>query len=131
MTFEELKGYWLFEKDFRLLNRFGLLRMSWSVSCPSVDIRSQIGWAHAWCVANPKKAPKKDYARFLNTWMVNEQKKATSPIKAPGWHTSLGREPVKRQLEYEKTYKEEMTFEEMQQIRQQNLGDKHKGVSNG
>ena len=32
-------------------------------------VMRQIQWAHAWCNANPRKAPKKDPVRFLGNWM--------------------------------------------------------------
>lgn len=37
-------------------------------------IIKQIPIAYAWCVANKEKAPKKNYARFLNVWMGNAKK---------------------------------------------------------
>ena len=35
----------------------------------TVAIMRQIPIAHAWCNANPKKAPKRDPVRFLHNWM--------------------------------------------------------------
>ena len=32
-------------------------------------ILKQIQWAHAWCQANPERAPKKKPVRFLHNWM--------------------------------------------------------------
>lgn len=118
--FEELAGLWLFEKNGTLLKRFGFLLMAWRMSCPDVNIRSQLGWAHAWCVANPKKAPKKDFARFLNYWMQGEQKKALSPIRAP----IMTKAALDRQKEFEQNHQDDMTFEEMQEIRRRNMADK-------
>lgn len=115
--FDEIKGMWLFERNPTLLKRFGFLLMAWRMSCPNVNIRSQLGWAHAWCVANPKKAPKKDYARFLNTWMQGEQKKSQGPIKLP----APTQEALKRQKEFEEGYQQDMTFAEMQEIRRKNM----------
>lgn len=36
---------------------------------PEAAILRQIPFAHAWCNANPTKAPKKDPVRFLNNWL--------------------------------------------------------------
>jgi len=36
---------------------------------PGVDFAREILRAEAWMVANPQKAPKKDFARFLHNWL--------------------------------------------------------------
>jgi hypothetical protein len=41
---------------------------SWSEAYPSVDLHLAIRRASAWCLSNPGKRPKKDFARFLNGW---------------------------------------------------------------
>lgn len=69
-----LDGLKLFEKDFRLRGKIETLMEEWKRACPSVDIGSQVGWAHYWLVANPKKM-KKDLIKFLSNWMKNEEQR--------------------------------------------------------
>lgn len=45
-----------------------ILMASWSESHPHVDLQAAIRKASSWCLANPGKRPKKDFARFLNGW---------------------------------------------------------------
>lgn len=53
--------------------RFQILKLipEWvaAYETTEAEILRQIGWAHAWCNANPRKAPKKDPVRFLWNWM--------------------------------------------------------------
>lgn len=77
-----LKGMPLFENDANLNKRIGFLRASWTFSYPDVDLRKEIGWAHAWLIANQKRM-KKDFPRFLNNWLRSAQDRAGSPIKPP------------------------------------------------
>ena len=44
---------------------------SWSESYPAVNLRMSIRRASSWCMSNPGKRPKKDFARFLNAWFRN------------------------------------------------------------
>ena len=46
-----------------------VMRHAWANAYPGVDISREVGKAYAWCVSNPSRAPKKDYARFLNAWL--------------------------------------------------------------
>ena len=46
----------------------------WSRTYPACDVNAEILKASAWQSANPKKL-KKDYKRFLNTWMANCQER--------------------------------------------------------
>lgn len=119
--FDELKGLFLWDNHGPLLKRFGFLLMAWRQSCPDVNIRSQLGWAHAWCVANPKKAPKKDIPRFLNNWMQSEQKKAGSPIRMPERSLSA----LERQKQFEASHVDDMSPEEMAEIRRKNMEANH------
>jgi hypothetical protein len=46
----------------------GLL-VAWAKAYPAVDVEAEIKRAFAWTVANPSKAPRKNFARFLNGWV--------------------------------------------------------------
>jgi hypothetical protein len=81
-----------------------------SYEVPREAIIRQIGLAYAWAQSNKKRAPKKQVTRFLNNWMRLAQK-----------HGNL----VKEHKNYEeKVVQEDMTFEEMQEIRRKNLGNR-------
>ena len=45
------------------------IRKSWAIAFPGIDIDREAAKAFAWCQNNPSKAPKKDYGRFLNSWL--------------------------------------------------------------
>ena len=45
------------------------VKQAWTTAYPGIDIIREIGKAFAWCVSNPSRAPKKDYGRFLNSWL--------------------------------------------------------------
>ena len=70
-------------------------------------IERQISIAHAWCNANPKKAPKKDPVRFLHNWMRIAKK--------------MGNLVTKRSSYQESKSNEDMSFEEMVAIRKSNM----------
>lgn len=75
----------------------------------SAAILRQIPIAHAWCNANPKRAPKHDVARFLYNWMGIAKRKGTLVVK----------EPDRR---YKETLPEpDMTAEDLREIRRQNF----------
>lgn len=105
--------------DFSLLPRFrngqarifSLLR-EWAVAykVPEAAIEDQIRTAHAWCNANPRKAPKKDAVRFLFNWMGKANK-----------YGNLG--SSRHENYHEPETKEDMTFEELIEIRKKNLGE--------
>jgi hypothetical protein len=42
---------------------------AWEKAYPGVDVNREAAKAFAWCLANPRKAPKKNYDRFLNAWL--------------------------------------------------------------
>lgn len=64
-----LDGLKKFEKDMRLKLEIEDLARAWRELYPRLDIRKQLVSANAWCISNPKKAPKYQNARFLNSWM--------------------------------------------------------------
>ena len=55
------------------------IRKTWANAYPGLDISSEVGKAYAWCVSNPSRAPKKDYARFLNAWLSRCKPPDTPP----------------------------------------------------
>lgn len=76
---------------------------------PREAIIRQLSWAHGWCLSNPKRAPKKDIVRFLFNWMRLAKKMGnlvTEKVVAP---RPQDEEP-------------DMSFEEMVEIRKQNMG---------
>lgn len=72
-------------------------------------IERQIPIAHAWCNANPKRAPRRDPVRFLYNWM-RIAKKAGNLVS---------HEPDRRYRE--EIPQDDMTVEEMVKIRQRNM----------
>lgn len=63
---EDLKAL---NKEFGLRLEINDLARNWKEAYPTLNIREQLILANTWCVTNPKKAPKKNVGRFLNTWM--------------------------------------------------------------
>ena len=49
-------------------------------------IMKQIEWAHVWCDANPKRAPKKDPIRFLGNWMRIARQMGTLVRRKPAFY---------------------------------------------
>lgn len=90
---------------------------------PNEAIIQQLYIAHAWCDSNPKKAPKKQIARFLWSWMGQAKRYNNLVVKKREGPKPAQPEP-----------KEDMTFEEMQEIRRRNmpqrgtLASEHKGA---
>lgn len=50
---------------------------AWAAAYGAVDIEQELKKAAAWVVSNPSLAPKSQYGRFFNTWLVKEQNKAS------------------------------------------------------
>ena len=46
---------------------------NWVKAYPAVSVEREIDAAGAWLMANPKKAPRSNYARFLNGWLKRTQ----------------------------------------------------------
>lgn len=46
---------------------------AWVAAYGAVDIEAELKRAAAWIVSNPTVAPRKDYGRFLNSWMSKTQ----------------------------------------------------------
>ena len=63
-----------FSKDDKLMKRIVFLEMEWKRAYPNVDLDKQASWAHAWLVTHPEKKYK-DFARFLNNWFKNSEKR--------------------------------------------------------
>jgi hypothetical protein len=76
---------------------------------PEEAIVSQIYIAHAWADSNPKKAPKKNMTRYLDSWMKQAKRYGNLKV-APA-------KPVPRAPDPEG----DMTVEEMREIRRQNF----------
>lgn len=70
----------------------------------------QIPIAHAWIDSNPRKGPKRDIIRFLFNWLTKAQKFGNLVAE------------VKVNAYKEKPTNEDMTVEEMQEIRRRNMG---------
>lgn len=72
---EILKPFEFFAKNKPLNEKFPKLYTHWLMTYTLIDIKAQIGYAHAWIVANPRR-DKKDYARFINNWLCSAQMRA-------------------------------------------------------
>lgn len=57
----------------------------WANAYPAVDIPAALARAAAWCVANPAKGRKSNYAKFLASWLSREQDRGGSqgPSRRP------------------------------------------------
>lgn len=87
MSLDYLKGLKKFEGDLRLKLEIEDLAANWKELYPRLDIRKQLVLANAWCLANPKKAPRYQNARFLNSWMrLAEEFAVKSPYVKPIEH---------------------------------------------
>tara|TARA_Y100001973_G_C5209184_1_gene344069 strand:- start:3085 stop:3834 length:750 start_codon:yes stop_codon:yes gene_type:complete len=81
------------------------LIQSWEVAYPAVDIDQEMGKMHAWLIANPAKAKRKLWARFINNWLgrcqesggnkpsnrVNFKDAADRPQQSNAWAKEAGR----------------------------------------
>lgn len=76
---------------------------------PVEAVVDQLYTAHAWCNANPKRAPKKDPVRFLWSWMRQASRWGNLKSKLPPAAVTKEHEP-------------EMSYEEMVAIRRKNMG---------
>ena len=61
---------------------------AWRVAYGAVDIEGELAKAAAWIVSNPHLAPRKEYGRFMNTWLSRCQDRSSirsipSPSEAP------------------------------------------------
>lgn len=65
---------WSTGKFTGITQRFVLM---WTESYPALDIAAQIRKMQSWQVSNPK-LKKKDYLRFINSWLSKEQDRAGS-----------------------------------------------------
>ena len=54
---------------------------SWVKAYPAADIPGEIRRSFAWCISNPAKAPRKNFGRFLNSWLSRVKPSASSPQK--------------------------------------------------
>lgn len=63
------------------------LMASWREAYPRVDLGAQVKKAAAWCVSNPRKAPKSDFDRFLNSWLSRAEPEAGTTRPAPSGST--------------------------------------------
>jgi hypothetical protein len=53
-----------------------ILLTAWKEAYPAVNVEVELRKAAAHLVSNPHKAPKSQYARFLNTWMRETQNRS-------------------------------------------------------
>lgn len=52
----------------------------WSEAYPACNIGYELKKMVAWLMANPKKAPRKNYARFITNWLSTAQDRGGSRI---------------------------------------------------
>lgn len=78
---------------------------------PVLAIEKQLAWAHGWILSNPKKAPKKDFVRFLFNWMRKAKEFGNLVVNDPRDTTPRAPDP-----------EPDMSIEEMIAIRKQNMG---------
>jgi hypothetical protein len=71
---EELKPFCHFQKDKKFYVRFFLLRSSWELAYPAIDIKKEMAWAHAWLIAHPERH-RSNMTRFLSNWMKGAEER--------------------------------------------------------
>jgi hypothetical protein len=47
----------------------------WTQAYPACDIKRQLAAMEAWLLANPKKAPRANYERFIVNWLTASQQR--------------------------------------------------------
>ena len=50
---------------------------AWKHAYPAVDVQAHLKLAAAWILSNPNLAPRREYGRFLNTWLARQQTQAS------------------------------------------------------
>ena len=81
-------------------------------------IISQLYTAHAWIESNPRKAPKRLMTRFLHSWMAQAKRYGNLKVQSEPW------KPTQPEPE------PEMSFEELQRIRRENMPNYRGGLKN-
>jgi len=66
----EPKPFWSAETGWQNTN--GRQRESWAKAYPAVDIDNNLARMDAWLRANPRKAHKRNWARFIVNWLSRE-----------------------------------------------------------
>ena len=81
---EMLKPFDKFANNEALCKDWEKLMTMWLLVYPLVNIKDQLGYAHVWLLANPRK-DKKLYGRYLNNWFrgAQERAKERGGLKAP------------------------------------------------
>lgn len=85
---------------------------AFALKVPEDAVVQQVYTAHAWANSNPKKAPKKNVTRFLDSWMKSAQRWGNLRVSTP----SIPRAPEKEP---------EMSYDEMVAIRKANMAKAH------
>lgn len=75
-----LAGLQKFEKDQKLVRRIDFLWLEWQRAYPTVDLKEQLQWAHAYLVTSGKRYT--DMARYLNNWFKRSAGWASQDAKA-------------------------------------------------
>lgn len=52
----------------------------WKQAFPGVDIEQQLRISHEWLLANPKRATKKNWRRFIVNWFAASQNRAAADL---------------------------------------------------
>ena len=64
-------------------------RSAWSRAYPACDIDRQLAAAGEWCLANPAKARKSNWRKFLTNWLTRQQDRGgdvkSNKPEAAGW----------------------------------------------
>lgn len=58
---------------------------AWTEAYPNANVRACIAASYQWCVANPTRAPRKAYRRFLTGWMGRERSETPSRQGGSPW----------------------------------------------
>jgi hypothetical protein len=116
-----LKGLCHFTRDKRLPSKLKLMASGWVVLYPALDLQKEIYQAHLWLLA--QEPGYRNMRRFLNHWMrkADEIRKTHETQR---WESRRAQENVEKIHQEEKKWKEDISVEEMRQVREKNLGSK-------
>jgi len=53
----------------------------WEEAYPACDVKVELAQMREWCIANPKKAKKKNYRRFITNWLSRSQERGGTKKK--------------------------------------------------
>lgn len=66
-------------------------RKAWELAYPSVNLEAELAKAHAWLIANPTRAGKRKWARFIGNWLSRAHEQPKAPQQRLGFESDVER----------------------------------------